>query len=162
MKSHFLEKSLFFPSNASSVSIKLLLDKKKKKKTGEWTAGFTYRGIRREITFPITYQKPCETLYMLNPTKNPKKEAIITSMSHMKFQIIEVAQVCLTPCNPKDRNPPRSSIHRNFQARIPEWVAISLLQENLSTSGIEPVSLVVSYTGRRILYHCISWEATIF
>ena len=84
MKSQFLEKSLFFPSNASSVSIKLLLDKKKKK-TGEWTAGFTYRGIRREITFPITYQKPCEALYMLNPTKNPKKEAIITSMSHMEI-----------------------------------------------------------------------------
>ena len=132
------------------------------KKTGEWTAGFTYRGIRREITFPITYQKPREALYMFNPTKNPKKEAIITSMSHMEIPIIEVAQVCLTPCNPKDHNPPCSSIHRNFQARILEWVAISLLQENLSTSGIEPVSLVVSYTGRGILYHCISWEATIF
>ena len=31
--------------------------------------------------------------------------------------------------------------------------------ENLSNSGIEPVSLVFSCIGRQILYHCTTWEA---
>ena len=44
------------------------------------------------------------------------------------FKIIkwsEVAQLCPTLCNPMDWNPPGSSIHGIFQARILEWVAIS-------------------------------------
>ena len=38
----------------------------------------------------------------------------------------EVAQSCLTLCNPMDSSLPGSSIHGVFQARILEWVAISL------------------------------------
>ena len=34
-------------------------------------------------------------------------------------------QSCLTLCDPMDCNPPGSSVHGIFQARIPEWVAIS-------------------------------------
>ena len=37
----------------------------------------------------------------------------------------EVAQSCLTLCDPKDCNLPGSSAHGIFQARILEWVAIS-------------------------------------
>ena len=37
----------------------------------------------------------------------------------------EVAWLCLTVCNPMDCGLPGSSIHGIFQARIPEWVAIS-------------------------------------
>ena len=37
----------------------------------------------------------------------------------------EVAQECLTLCNPMDYSLPASSIHVIFQARILEWVAIS-------------------------------------
>ena len=37
----------------------------------------------------------------------------------------EVAQLCLTLCNPMNCNPPHSSVHGILQARIPEWVAIS-------------------------------------
>ena len=37
----------------------------------------------------------------------------------------EVAQLCLTLCDPTDCNLPGSSIHGIFQARILEWVAIS-------------------------------------
>ena len=37
----------------------------------------------------------------------------------------EVAQSCLTLCNPMDCSPPGSSIHGIFQARVLEWVAIS-------------------------------------
>ena len=34
-------------------------------------------------------------------------------------------QVCLTLHDPMDCSPPGSSIHRIFQARVLEWVAIS-------------------------------------
>ena len=37
----------------------------------------------------------------------------------------EVAQSCLTLCNPRDCSPPGSSIHGIFQARVLEWVAIA-------------------------------------
>ena len=37
----------------------------------------------------------------------------------------EVAQLCLTLCNPMDYSLLRSSVHGIFQARVLEWVAIS-------------------------------------
>ena len=37
----------------------------------------------------------------------------------------EVAQSCLTLCDPVDCSPPVSSVHGILQARILEWVAIS-------------------------------------
>ena len=37
----------------------------------------------------------------------------------------EVAQLCLTLCNPMVRSPPGSSIHGIFQARVLEWAAIA-------------------------------------
>ena len=39
--------------------------------------------------------------------------------------VCEVAQLCLTLCDPVDCSPPGSSIHGILQARILEWVAIS-------------------------------------
>ena len=51
----------------------------------------------------------------------------------------EVVQSCLTLCDPVDCSPPGSSIHRIFQARILEQVAISF-SRNLPDPGIEPVS----------------------
>ena len=37
----------------------------------------------------------------------------------------EVAQSCLTLCDPMDGNLPDSAVHGIFQARILEWAAIS-------------------------------------
>ena len=37
----------------------------------------------------------------------------------------EVAQSCLTLCDPMECSPPGSSIHGIFQARVLEWVAIA-------------------------------------
>ena len=37
----------------------------------------------------------------------------------------EVAQSCPTLCDPMDCNPPGSSVHGIFQARVLEWIAIS-------------------------------------
>ena len=44
------------------------------------------------------------------------------AITHLAGGISEVAQSCLTLCNP---SPPGSSIHGLFQARVLEWVAIS-------------------------------------
>ena len=44
-------------------------------------------------------------------------------MAEVKWS--EVAQLCLTLCDPMDFSLPGSSIHGIFQARILEWVAIS-------------------------------------
>ena len=50
---------------------------------------------------------------------------------HFLFQCMkvkresEVSQSCPTPSNPMDCSPPGSSIHRIFQARVLEWVAIA-------------------------------------
>ena len=41
----------------------------------------------------------------------------------------EVAQSCPTLCDPLDCSPPGSSIHGILQARVLEWVAISLVGE---------------------------------
>ena len=43
----------------------------------------------------------------------------------------EVAQSCLTLCNPMDCSLPGSSIHGIFQARVLEWVTISLSKQAL-------------------------------
>ena len=52
----------------------------------------------------------------------------------------EVAQSCLTPCDPVDCSPPGSSVHGILQARILEWVAISFSRGYLPDPGLEPRS----------------------
>ena len=42
----------------------------------------------------------------------------------------EVAQSCLTLCDPMDCSPPGSSVHGILQARILEWVATSFSRES--------------------------------
>ena len=50
----------------------------------------------------------------------------------------EVAQSCLTVCDPMDCNLPGSSLHGILQARVLEWVAIFLLQGIFLTQGSNP------------------------
>ena len=61
--------------------------------------------IVKAMVFPVVIYR-CETI----------KKAEIES---------EVAQSCLTLCDPMDCSPPGSSVHGILQARVPEWVAIS-------------------------------------
>ena len=42
----------------------------------------------------------------------------------------EVAQSCLTLCDPMDCSPPGSSVHEIFQARVLEWLAISFSRKS--------------------------------
>ena len=68
------------------------------------------------------------------------------------------AQLCLTLCDPKDYSPPGSSVHRNSQARILQWVAISFSRGSSWPRDRTRVSWV-SCIGRQILYHCSIWES---
>ena len=54
---------------------------------------------------------------------------------------IKVTQSYLTLCNPMDCSLPGSSIHRIFQARVLEWVAISFSRAISSVQSLSRVRL---------------------
>ena len=54
-----------------------------------------------------------------------KSQGRVTYFTFLIVKVSEVAQSCLTLCDPVDCSPPGSSIHGFSQARILEWVAIS-------------------------------------
>ena len=60
--------------------------------------------------------------------------------------VLNFAQSCLILCNPMDHSPPSSSVHRTFQARILQWVAISFSREYSQPRDQTWVSCIV---GRR-------------
>ena len=64
----------------------------------------------------------------------------------------EVAQSCLTLCNPIDCSLLGSSVHRSLQARILEWVAVSSSRGSSWPRDRTHVCFI-SYTGRWVLYH---------
>ena len=61
----------------------------------------------------------------------------------------EVAQSCLTLCDPMDCNLPASPVPGIFQARIPEWVAISFSRRSSRLRDWTRVSCIVDrcFTG---------------
>ena len=69
-------------------------------------------------------------------------------LGHALPLFCSVAKSCLTLCDPVDCNPPGSSVHGIFQAKILEWVAISS-SRGYSRPRDQPC---VSCIGRRILY----------
>ena len=81
-------------------------------------------------------------------------------MLSSSVQFSSVAQSCPTLCDPTDCNPPGSSVHGIFQARILEWVVISSSRGSLQPRDQTHISCV-SCTGRNILYHWVTWEAPI-
>ena len=52
----------------------------------------------------------------------------------------EVAQSCLTLCNPMDYSLPGSSVHGIFQARVLKWAAISCSRGSSQSRGRTQVS----------------------
>ena len=64
----------------------------------------------------------------------------------IKWKWSEVAQLCVTLCDPMDCSLPGSSIHGIFQARVLEWVAITFSRESSWSSNQTQVSCIV---GRR-------------
>ena len=61
-------------------------------------------------------------------------------------------------CNPMDYNAPGSSVRGIFQARVLEQVAVSF-----SRGSSQPRDWTyISCIGRWILYHCVTYEASIY
>ena len=71
----------------------------------------------------------------------------------------EVTQSCPTLCNPMDCNPPGSSIHGIFQARILEWVAISFSRRSSRPRDWTRVSHIV---GRRSVWATREVQVSLF
>ena len=74
----------------------------------------------------------------------------------------EVAQSCLTLCDPMDCSLPSSSVHGILQARILEWVAISFSRgsltqgSNLGLPHCRQILYHLSHQGIIIMYYKIS------
>ena len=73
------------------------------------------------------------------------------------YAVCVLARLCLTLCNPTDWGPPGSSVHGISQARVLDWVCHFLLQGIFPTQGSN-LCLLGLLLGRRILYHCATWE----
>ena len=50
--------------------------------------------------------------------------------------VVVVVTVVSDPCNPKDCNPPGSSVHEMFQAIILEWIVISFFRDDKSVLAL--------------------------
>ena len=74
--------------------------------------------------------------------------------------LCSVVQSCLALRNPIDCSLPGSSVHRIFQARTLEQVAI-FYSRGSSWPKDQTCISYVSCIGRRILYHCATWEAHV-
>ena len=61
----------------------------------------------------------------------------------MKERKVLVAQLCPSLCDPMDCSLSGSFVHRIFQARILEWVSVSI-SRGLSVPGIEPMSAALA------------------
>ena len=84
-------------------------------------------------------------------TSCPRASILVCRYEKVK---VFVAQSCHFLCNPMDYSPPGSSAHGISQARILEWVAISYFRGSSPPRDWTHVSRI----GRRILYHCATWE----
>ena len=100
------------------------------------------------------------TLASLSLTAAPKTHSVVSCLSwevHAQGgakKLAEgigdlVAQSCLTLCDPMDCSPPDSSVHWILQARILEWVAISLSRESSRPRDQTRVCRIV---GRRFTF----------
>ena len=83
-----------------------------------WTE--VHNTVQEAVTKTIPKKKKCKKAKWLS------EEALqIAEKRRESESESEVAQSCLTLCDPVDCSPPGSSVHRILQARILEWVAIS-------------------------------------
>ena len=87
---------------------------------------------------------PCFESEVLKP-RSPKlqgdsllSEPLGKPLDHQEKVKVLVAQSCLTLCDPTDCSLPGSSVHGILQARILEWVDISLLQRIFPNQELNP------------------------
>ena len=70
----------------------------------------------------------------------------------------KLIQSCPTLCDPRDCSLPGSSVHGILQERIMEWVAMPSSRGSSPPKDRTHISYI-SCNGRRVLYHCATWEA---
>ena len=102
------------------------------------------------------------SVYLTGPTSNIN--TYLNYIYNINMCACSVAQLCSTLCNPMDCNPPGSSVHGIFQARILDWVAMPSFRISSPPRNQTRVSCVscISCTGKRILYHQLTWDAYIW
>ena len=91
----------------------------------------------------------------------PKNKSWWTPHSFLSEWVGEVAQSCLTLCDPMDCSLPGSSLHGILQARIQEWVAISFSRGSSRPRDRTQVSCIPGrcfnlWATREALWHIIS------
>ena len=97
---------------------------------------------------PLTrYYRSCLLLFRLN--KGILLERFVAKSASGGSCCYLVTKPCLTLCDPMDCSPPGSSVHRVFQTRILEWVAISFSRGSSWSRDQTHISCIGSWT----LYH---------
>ena len=71
----------------------------------------------------VTRTAALRSLYVYCPRAKNSFYSKIIKYTHCKGKVL-VAQLCPTPCDPMNCNPPGSSVHGVSQGRILEWVAV--------------------------------------
>ena len=101
-------------------------------------------------------------VYLVSPTSNIN--TYLNYICNINMCACSVAQSCSCLCNPMDCNPPGSSVHEILQARILDWVAMPSFRISSPPRNQTRVSCVscISCTGKRILYHRVTWDAYIW
>ena len=88
-----------------------------------------------------------------------EKHSASVSYKYKYVCVRSIVRSCPTVCNPMDCSPPGSSVHGISQARILEWVAVSLSRGSSRVRDQAHISCI-SCISRQILYHCATWEDT--
>ena len=86
----------------------------------------------------------------LPPNKSLRAEVFTVEFYPVIVCVCSVAQSCPNLCNPMDCNPPGSSVHGIFEARILEWVAMAS-SRGCSQPRDQTHTSWSSCTGRQIL-----------
>ena len=74
--------------------------------------------------------------------------------------LLQLAQSCLTLCDPADYSPPGSSVHGIFQARMLGWVAISFSRGSSRPRDRTRIFYISSIAGRFFTTN-VTWEARL-
>ena len=88
----------------------------------------------------------------------PTREGPLKYLRKCNYCALCYAQSCPTLHDPMDCGLLGSSVYGIFQARLPWWAAISYCRRYSQHKDRTHISCV-SYIGRQILYHCVTWEA---
>ena len=87
-------------------------------------------------SMPSTFPSVQLNEFLPSKLTSPDQEISIIRFQKSTQSESEDAQSCPTLCDPKDCSLQGSSVHRIFQARVLEWVAISFSKKSTQTHPI--------------------------